>query len=108
HLLTLAALTDQFTHKYRDSARTSLLMQGVALRDLYQYPNIIAVCWQHGEGDNPWLKTDSPDEEGKPYNIFKEQGHWFMFVNGFIPPARRKKEKKLVRISISYDIEDDL
>jgi hypothetical protein len=108
HLLTLAALIDQFTYKYKDSARTSLLMQAVALRDIYQNPNIMAVCWQHGGGDNAWLETDSPDEEGKPYNIFKQQDHWLMFVNGFIPPARCKKEMRLVEISISYDIEDDL
>jgi hypothetical protein len=108
HFLILADLIDRYANAYAYSARTSLLMQAIALRDLYQNGNIIAACWQHGQDYKHWLNTGSLNEKGSTYNIFKNQRHWFMFVNGFLPPAHRQQQKHLVNISISYYVEDEI
>lgn len=101
HFLTLATLIDQFIQQHRDARKTDLVLQAMTLRDLYRQQDIIGACWYHGVADNHWQRSGS-------VNIYKDLDHWYMFVDGFVPPVHSKREKRMVRISISYDIDDDI
>jgi hypothetical protein len=107
HFHTLALLIDQFISRHNETSRTNLVLQASTLRDLAEHNNIIGVCWQHGEID-PWIKIDKTGRKSESYNIYKDLAHWFMFVDGFVPPVRRKRERRLVKISINYVIEDEI
>jgi len=62
----------------------TLLEQADKLRELAQGGDTIAVCWNATSVcANPWwCSGNDEDDEGRPYNIYQDTGHRFLF-DGF-------------------------
>jgi hypothetical protein len=59
----------------------TLLEQVDRLRELMQDMDTIAVCWNATSvSANPWWRSgEDDDDDGRPYSIHQDAGHWFLF-----------------------------
>lgn len=58
----------------------NLVLQIPALEELYQEGDCVAVCWnQTSVNCGTWSVQECEDQESRPYNINRDEGHWFLF-----------------------------
>jgi hypothetical protein len=68
---------EKFIKKYSD---TSIGEQADIIRKMQDDSSIIGVCWnQTSVNSSPWMRYGTDDEEGRPYNINTDEGHWSPF-----------------------------
>lgn len=81
HLPIVADAFRKFAECNDPNGGSSLTEQAERLEDLFN-KEIHSVSWCQTSVCDHQMGTvyddDNPDDEGRPYNIFKDKGHWFL------------------------------
>lgn len=85
NLLRVVEAFKEFVKAYPPgNSACSLLEQAGDLENLADDPHCYAVCWNQTSVGEAWPyiyegDDDDEDDEGRPYDISKDKGHWFLF-----------------------------